>query len=172
MRDDIVNFALNKLLRGVPIPSKETDITSDHDDAALAAIAVRCPIEFKAEAMKDQDTELRQVESHMRVVVAATSDQFVTMAGSEPLLAEAAAIIQPDHGYAFHLDRLMSISAVHAGDRGEYAVLLQMLAARDKAARISGRTIPVLDFMEALLPVAHHEHVGHPQQRLVQHRGR
>lgn len=129
-------------------------------EGVLAAIAVRCPIEFSPQTEREKDVLRRQVEWHMRIVLAATSrfEYLTTIAASEPILAEAASFVKPEEGLAFYLGHHMDRSGVSVGDRGEFVAMLTLLAARDAASAASReRMITVHSFLEALIPESSHD---------------
>jgi hypothetical protein len=109
------------------------------------------------------DVARTQVERHMRLCLAATAgrDTLVTLAGSEPLLAEASYELMkgtqsnPVHHLANHSD----LNCVDRGRRGELVAALLIMRACDaaRAASSGRRWVPVDVFMEELLPPAEYE---------------
>jgi hypothetical protein len=98
----------------------------------------------------------KQIERHMRLRIAATTgfEEFVTIAGSEPLLAEAAfeltraSKVNPVRHLANHSD----LYCVDRGRRGELVAALIIMQARDMSLQPLRRWMPVCDFLKALLP--------------------
>ena len=82
---EVPDFALMKLLH-------KTAVHDIDDEGALACLAVRFALEFRPVSMAHLRLEMRQVERHMRVCLAATTgfERMITAAPSEPFLAEAA----------------------------------------------------------------------------------
>jgi len=94
----------------------------------------------------------------MRLCLEATTgfERLVTLAGSEPYLAEAAQELMFFSGAnpVWHLARNSSLSCVDRGQRGELVAMLIIMHARDTAAlREEKRDISVDGFFEALLPI-------------------
>ena len=126
---------------------------------SLACLSVRFALEFNMDGTAG-DVARTQVERHMRLCLAATAgrDTLVTLAGSEPLLAEAAYELMkgtqsnPVHHLANHSD----LNCVDRGRRGELVAALLIMRACDAArdASSSRRWVPVDVFMEELLPPA------------------
>ena len=156
-------FAKEKLLNG---PSKLAD---DDRLGCLACLSVRFALEFNADSIS-RDVTRKQVERHMRLCLAATTGfgRLITLAGSEPLLAEAAWQLMrkssetPVRRLAKHSD----LHCIDRGRRGELVATLLVMQARDAAVarRLKGETsqesarperqraVSVSDFMQALLP--------------------
>ncbi|KAK2463837.1 hypothetical protein APHAL10511_004142 [Amanita phalloides] len=134
----------------------------------LACLLVRFGLEINRDDDSSRMVALTQVERHMRLCLAATSDfqHLVTISGSEPLLAEAARIILRETLWspAYHL---LEYSKIDYGRRGELVAALLIMQARDKAAYETGsRWIAVSDFMEALLPTAAHDELQQSLPRI------
>ncbi len=74
-----------KLLDGL------SSLNEDNRSGSLACLSVRFVLEFNQGGTAG-DIARTQVERHMRLCLAATAgrETFITLAGSEPLLAEAA----------------------------------------------------------------------------------
>jgi hypothetical protein len=94
----------------------------------------------------------------MRLCLAATTgfERLITLAGSEPLLAEAASelirhsLMNPVRHLADHSD----LNCIDRGRRGELVASLIIMQARDAAAfQHEKRWVSVSEFMEALLPL-------------------
>ncbi|KAM6489485.1 hypothetical protein JOM56_015042 [Amanita muscaria] len=155
----LLSFVKQKLLNG---PS-----TLDVDNAPgiLACLSVRFALEFNADWISSRVART-QVERHMRLCVAATPglERLITLAGSEPLLAEAAyELMHPSIGnqanpvkyLAAHSD----LNCVDRGQRGELVAALVIMQARD-AALSKAKWVFVSQFMEALLPVPAYEQLS------------
>ncbi|KIL63641.1 hypothetical protein M378DRAFT_57978, partial [Amanita muscaria Koide BX008] len=122
-----------------------------------ACMAVRLALEFNTTTLESQNRERTQVEKHMRVclVMNPGSETAVTIAPSEPLLAQAAYLLMRDRE-AFDLPRELREElqkpGLDKGDRGELICLVLLLIARDVAVQEKGSAaIEVLLFMEKLL---------------------
>ncbi|KAM6501265.1 hypothetical protein JOM56_004279 [Amanita muscaria] len=158
VQKSIVYYAAEKLLGGVAFPHtterKKETLTSD---AKLACMAVRLALEFNATTLTSQIRERTQVEKHMRVCLVMNPgfETAVTIAPSEPLLAEAAYLLMQDRE-AFDLPRALldelERPGLDKGDRGELICLVLLLIARDVAVQEKdSAAIGVLFFMEKLL---------------------
>jgi hypothetical protein len=120
-------------------------------------MAVRLALEFNATVLESQNRERTQIEKYMRVCLMMNPgfETVVTIAPSEPLLAEAACLLMQDHK-TFHLPRALLSEferpGLDKGDRGELICLVLLLMARDVAAQqTSSGAIEVLLFMRTLL---------------------
>ncbi|KAM6495554.1 hypothetical protein JOM56_008260 [Amanita muscaria] len=158
IRNYIVYYAAEKLLGGVAFPhtpeAKKETFTSE---AKLACMAVRLALEFNATTLASQNRERTQVEKHMRVclVMSTGFETAVTIAPSEPILAEAAYLLMQDRE-AFDLPRVLldelQRPGLDKGDRGELICLVLLLIARDVAVQEKrSAVIDVRFFMEKLL---------------------
>ncbi|KIL63636.1 hypothetical protein M378DRAFT_662372 [Amanita muscaria Koide BX008] len=158
IQKSIVYYAAEKLLGGVAFPHtterKKETLTSD---AKLACMAVRLALDFNATTLTSQNRERTQVEKHMRVCLVMNPgfEAAVTIAPSEPLLAEAAYLLMQDRE-AFDLPRALldelERPGLNKGDRGELICLVLLLIARDVAVQEKdSAAIGVLFFMEKLL---------------------
>ena len=145
----LLQFAKQKLLNGV-------STLDGSPSRSLACLCVRFALEFNADAMS-REVACTQVEQHMRLCLAATAgfERLVTIAGSEPLLAEAASQLtwgnlkKPVDHLANHLD----LDCIDRGRRGELVAAMIVMQARDEASAAEGsRWISVSGFMKALLP--------------------
>jgi len=91
----------------------------------------------------------------MRLCLAATTgfDRLITIAASEPLLAEAASQLMHESQTSpvRHLANHSDLNCVDHGWRGELVAALIIMQARDAASRNEERWVSVCDFMEALL---------------------
>jgi hypothetical protein len=147
----LMDFAKGKLLDG------PNELFKDDRSGSLACLSVRFALEFVADGTAG-DVVCTQVERHMRLCLAATAgrEKFVTLAGSEPLLAEAAYELMkniesnPVHHLAHHSD----LNCVDRGRRGELVAALLLMKACDEARAESPDTrwVSVDDFMKELLP--------------------
>jgi hypothetical protein len=120
-------------------------------------MAVRLALEFNATTLVLQNRERTQVEKHMRVCLVMNPgfETAVTIAPSEPLLAEAAYLLMQDR-QVFDLPRALlgelEGPGLDKGDRGELICLVLLLIARDVAVQEKGSAaIEVLLFMQKLL---------------------
>jgi hypothetical protein len=154
--DDLVEFAKSKLL------DCRTSLIKGDDSGSLACLSVRFALKFNADATS-RDVTYTQVERHMRLCLAATTgfERLITIAGSEPLLAEAASqimagcLVNPVRLLANHSD----LNCVDRGGRGELVAELIVMQARDAALARNGnkRWMSVSDFIQALLPQPRYE---------------
>ena len=148
---ELMDLAKVKLLDGPPT-------LENNRSGSLACLSMRFALEFNMDGTAG-DVARTQVERHMRLCLAATAgrDTLVTLAGSEPLLAEAAYELMrktksnPVHHLAHHSD----LNCVDRGRRGELVAALLIMQACDAArAESDQRWVPVDLFMEELLPRA------------------
>ncbi len=135
VRKSIVSFARAKLLGYFEGHEPGTM----PDAAKLACLAVRLGLDFRAASSQGAEAQRVQVERHMRIALfASASDlRMVTTSSSEPLLAEASCITMraaKDWTAAESLRKHFLSSEISLGDRGEFAVALLALLARDTAA--------------------------------------
>ncbi len=91
----------------------------------------------------------------MRLCLAVTTgfERLITIAGSEPLLAEAASQLMHESrtNPVRHLANHSDLNCVDRGWRGELVAAMIIMQARDTASRNERRWVSVCDFMEALL---------------------
>jgi len=132
------------------------DTLRDDRPGSLTCLSVRFALEFTMDGTAS-DIIRTQVERHMRLCLAATagSDTLVTLAGSEPLLAEAAyeLIKKTRSSPVHHLAKHSDLNCVDRGRRGELVAALLIMRACDAARASSGpKWVPVDIFMEELLP--------------------
>jgi hypothetical protein len=126
---------------------------------SLACLSVRFALEFNMDGTAG-DVARKQVERHMRLCLAATAgrDTLVTLAGSEPLLAEAAYELMKgtQSNPVAHLAHHSDLNCVDRGRRGELVAALLIMRACDaaRAASSDQKWVPVNVFMEELLPPA------------------
>jgi len=111
-----------------------------------------------------RDVAYAQVERHMRLCVAVTTgfEKLVTLAGSEPLLAEAAyqLINNTQTNAVRHLAHHSDLNCIDRGRRGELVAALIIMQARDAArgaSSVNSRWVTVAGFMKALLPPSDYE---------------
>lgn len=130
----------------------------------LACIAVRLGVDFRGRNWEEQEPERAQVERHMRLCLTADStfSTVVTIAPSEPLLAEAAFLLSTDknikktslpNALLAHIDS----SYLAMGDRGELVAALLVLLARDAACLPNYESLMALDIPDML---NHHKSDG------------
>ncbi|TFK53306.1 hypothetical protein OE88DRAFT_1733256 [Heliocybe sulcata] len=159
VKEGLLHFAAAKLTGTASLTSE----LGDH--GVLACLAVRFALEFRSRNPYEQDVERRQVESHMRICLAATPgfETMVTVAASEPLLAEAAAVRLKGRDWARELVHHLDVSGVQRGQRGELVAMLLLMQARDKLAYrdlAPTRVFSVIEFLHALLPDSVHHQLG------------
>ncbi|TFK53301.1 hypothetical protein OE88DRAFT_1724200 [Heliocybe sulcata] len=159
VKKGLLHFAAAKLTGTASLTSE----LGDH--GGLACLAVRFALEFRSRSPHEQDVEHRQVENHMRICLAATPgfETMVTVAASEPLLAEAAAVRLKGRDWARELVHHLDVSGVQRGQRGELVAMLLLMQARDKLAYrdlAPTRVFSVIEFLHALLPDSVHHQLG------------
>jgi hypothetical protein len=127
-------------------------------------MSVRIPLEFSARTLRSQELEKTLIEKHMRVCLSVDAgfETAVTVAPSEPILAEASYLLMQSP--AFDLPRWLLAELEHPGldkgSRGELIIMTLCLQARDAAAtRLQSRTIPVNHFIQELIAPAAHDEV-------------
>lgn len=130
-------------------------------------MSVRIPLEFNTgntSTLRSLDMEMMLVEKHMRLCLSVDSgfETAVTVAPSEPILAEASSILMQSP--TFNLPRCLLAELEHPGldkgNRGELIVMILCLEARDAAAtKLTSRVTPVNDFMRELIALAAHDEV-------------
>jgi hypothetical protein len=129
---------------------------------SLACLSVRFALDFNMDGTAG-DVARTQVERHMRLCLAATTERetFVTLAGSEPLLAEAAYELMKgtQSNPVRHLASHSDLYCVDRGRRGELVAALLIMRACDaaRAASSGQRWVSVDGFMEGLLPQAEYQ---------------
>jgi hypothetical protein len=155
VKTSIIMFAGEKLLCK-PFPSSDQSIRDLTDVEKLACISVRIPLEFSLGYTHSREIEQTLVEKHLRVCLQVNPgfETPITIAASEPLLAEASYLITSNP--AFDLPRALLKELEHQGldkgNRGELIVMVLCLLARDAAAKnLDKRVIPVCDFIRELL---------------------
>ena len=146
-----MDLAKTKLLDAKPY------LDPTNGPGSLACLSVRFALEFNMDGTAG-NVARTQVERHMRLCLAATTERetFVTLAGSEPLLAEAAyelmrgTQLNPVRYLASHSD----LNCMDRGRRGELVAALLIMQACDaaRAASEGRRWISVDGFMKELLP--------------------
>ncbi|KAM6503962.1 hypothetical protein JOM56_000905 [Amanita muscaria] len=151
----VLDFAKNKLLNG------QSTLDASNAPGILACLSVRFGLEFNEDIISSRVART-QVERHMRLCIGATTgfERLVTLAGSEPLLAEAAYELMhsipntPVRCLATHSD----LNCVDRGRRGELVAALIIMQARDAAVlSVRARRVSVCEFMQALLPDSAYE---------------
>ena len=150
---ELLDFAKQKLLNGASTIDSNPEGSRSR---SLACLCVRFALEFNADAIS-RDVACTQVERHMRLCLSAMAgfERLFTIAGSEPLLAEAASQLtggdlkKPVDHLADHFD----LDCIDRGRRGELVATMIVMQARDDASAAQrSRWITVSGFMEALLP--------------------
>ena len=147
-------FAKQKLLDG------QSELTALNGPGSLACLLVRFALEFDLANADSRTVARKQIERHMRLCIAATTgfDTLVTVAGSEPLLAQAAQELM--NGTNASPVRLLAnnsdLNCVDRGQRGELVAALLIMQARD-ASSMNRRWVYVTEFMKALLPASVYE---------------
>jgi uncharacterized protein YwbE len=152
-KDELFDFARQKLLDGGP-GLKQGDMSG-----SLACLSVRFSLEFN-EDLSSRDVACKQVERHMRLCLAATTgfERLITLAGSEPFLAEVAAQLMHNSGATpvRYLANHSDLHCVDRGRRGELVAAMIIMQARDAAVAARApqrqRWVSASDFMQALLP--------------------
>ncbi|KAM6501286.1 hypothetical protein JOM56_004300 [Amanita muscaria] len=158
IRNYIAYYAAEKLLGGVAFPhtpeAKKETFTSEAKLGKLSIVVLR---KFNATTLASQNRERTQVEKHMRVCLVMNTEfeTAVTIAPSEPILAEAAYLLMEDRE-VFDLPRALldelQRPGLDKGDRGELICLVLLLIARDVAVQEKrSAVIDVRFFMEKLL---------------------
>ena len=154
---ELMDFAKQKLLNG------PTDLANGDRPGSLACLSVRFALEFNTDRMA-RDVACAQVERHMRLCLVMTTgfEELITLAGSEPLLAEAAyeLLTGTQMNAVCHLAHHSDLNCIDRGRRGELVAALIVMHARDEARRaIPGkrRWISAVSFMKALLPPSGYE---------------
>lgn len=128
-------------------------------------MATRLALQFNATTLAARNSEFEQIENHMRICIAVKEENetAVSIAASEPILAEAAEHIQ--HKLKVNLPEelrnLLQGPGLNKGDRGELVAVLLLTLARDKVVRSEGnnlrRDVGLLSFLEALLAPKWHD---------------
>jgi hypothetical protein len=161
----LMDFAKGKLLDGPTMLSQ----TQNDRSGSLACLSVRFSLEFNMDGTAS-DVIRTQVERHMRLCLAATAgrEKFITLAGSEPLLAEAAYELMNRTSWSpvQHLAHHSDLNCVDRGRRGELVAALLIMRACDaaRAASLGNRWVSVDEFMQELLPPSKYQilHDSHP----------
>ena len=148
-------FAKQKLLNG------RSSLTNGDGPGSLACLCARFALEFQADSIS-RDVACIQVECHMRLCVGATTgfERLVTLAGSEPLLSEAASQLMRESlaNPVRHLANHSDLNCIDRGGRGELVAALIIMQARDAALGTSKRRLlSVSEFIQALLPKSSYE---------------
>lgn len=154
---ELMDFTKQKLLCG-----PNTLATNDRP-GTLACLSVRFALEFNADGLA-RDVACSQVERHMRLYMTVTTsfEKLITLAGSEPLLAEAAYELLKEtlKNAVHHLAHHSGLNCIDRGRRGEVVAALIIMHACDEARRATSanrRWISVVDFMRDLPPPSEYE---------------
>jgi hypothetical protein len=157
---ELMEFVKEKLLNGPTVLSKE------NRSGSLACLSVRFSLEFNMDGTV-RNVAREQVEHHMLLCLAATAqpEKLVTLAGSEPLLAEAAYELMKESrkNAVDYLANHSDLKCIDRGRRGELVAALLIMHACDMARGGQGtssstrRWVSVAAFMEALLPPTKYE---------------
>lgn len=134
VRDNILRFAVEKLLGN-------KGNKAGNRSGYFAVIATRIPLEFHPTnsnpGFLHEQAEQIQVAKHLRFCVAIHPGftGAVTIAPSEPILAEAARSIMIEKGFSAPQKLLdaLELSGMDKGDRGELVAMLLILQAYDLA---------------------------------------
>ena len=136
VRASIIDFAKAKILCNTTMEG----LKRLGRPVELACLVLRLGVEFQGKGWEQQREERLQVDHHMRLCLAADPDlsTVVTIAPSEPILAEAAFLLSTDRGLTkiSPPDALLihiRFSYLSAGDHGELIASLLVLLARDAA---------------------------------------
>jgi hypothetical protein len=156
-------FAKEKLL------NSPYTLADENRPGSLACLSVRFALEFNVDSIS-RDVTRTQVERHMWLCLAATTEfeRLITLAGSEPLLAEASWQLMRDSPEtpARRLAKHSDLHCIDRGRRGELVAALLLMQARDAAVQLKRgksqgsegqRAVSVADFMKALLPQSSYE---------------
>jgi hypothetical protein len=148
IKRSIVKFAREKLLCKA-FPSSEESIRALSHVEKMACISVRIPLEFN---VRSRDTEKLLVERHLRVCLRVDPgfESTVTIAPSEPLLAEASSFVMNNPAFDFTCSLLTGLEnqGLDKGNRGELIGMTLCLLARDAAVKkLENRVIPVSAFI-------------------------
>lgn len=156
IKRDMVSFAEDKLFGRSLLAGENPGLYG-----MLAIIGTRVPLEFNASNFVGRKSERILVEKHMRVCLGIKPgfESAVTVAASEPLLAEAARLAMNRFLVPQALVEALSTSGLDKGDRGELIAMLILLRAQDNARvalraerREPVRAVPVEHFLRALIP--------------------
>ncbi|OCH84969.1 hypothetical protein OBBRIDRAFT_839320 [Obba rivulosa] len=134
VKSQMLNFAAEKLICG-----SWPNIDELNENQKLACLSTRLGLQFTptVDARKEAAT---QVERHLRVCIASDDSRhgLATIAGSEPIVAEAAksSMRGLDHNFdpAATLAQRLQGPTIDTEDRGELIVELLLLRAYDEAA--------------------------------------
>jgi hypothetical protein len=152
VRKSIVKFAGEKLLCKA-FPSSKSSVAALEHVEQMACISVRIPLEFN---LRSRDMEKTLVERHLRVCLHVDPgfETAVTIAPSEPLLAEASSLIMNNSTFDLPgcLLKELERQGLDKGNRGELIGMTLCLLARDAAAKeLDNRVIPVTEFIRHLV---------------------
>ncbi|OBZ69296.1 hypothetical protein A0H81_10923 [Grifola frondosa] len=126
VRDDIVRFAMDKLLCRFPGHALEGGANPLGPSETLACLSQRLPIEFMSTTFLQDGEEMKQVESHMRVALKVGEGfrTLSTVTASEPILVEAAIKAMESFSPIKALNFVADGFAVHKGNIGELVGIL------------------------------------------------
>ena len=145
----VMDYAKQKLLNG------PNELRNDNWGGSLACLSLRFALEFNMDGTA-RDVTFAQVERHMRLCIAATVrfKKMIAIPGSEPLLAEAAYELMKgtQTNPVRHLAQHPDLNCIDCGRCGELVATLLIMQAYDAARAKGERWVPVVNFMEALLP--------------------
>jgi hypothetical protein len=148
---EIMHFARLKLLNA----RRELTGQTMFGPGGLACLSVRFALEFDLANGDARGVACEQIECHLRLCVAATTgfETLITVAGSDPLLAEAARRILDlrKESPVRLLTGNFNLNCIDCGTRGELVAALLIMQARDVAS-VTSRSVYVTDFIKALLP--------------------
>jgi len=152
IKKSIVKFAGEKLLCKA-FPSSKRSVEALSHLEQMACISVRMPLEFN---LRSRDMEKTLVERHLRVCLH-VDPQFetaITIAPSEPLLAEASSLIMSNPAFDLPSCLLKELEnrGLDKGNRGELIGMALCIMARDAAVKeLEDRVIPVSKFIQELV---------------------
>lgn len=125
----------------------------------LACLAVRLGVDFQATEWALRAKEREQVERHMRLCLSASPgfEHMVTVAPSEPLLAEAAMTVMTNAKMRTAAVLLEHIdgSFISAGEHGELIVAMLLLLARDTVTAL--QSFPIVPEISIPKPILAHD---------------
>jgi hypothetical protein len=159
---DALDFAKAKLLKQLNGP---TVLVNNDRPGSLACLSVCFALEFNMDGTT-QDVICARIECHMRLCIAATTGlEKFTVAGSEPLLAEAAyqLMMESQKNVVHYLADHSDLSCIDRGQHGELVATLLIMHAYDMARemlRWDTKWVPVVCFMKALLPKSEYNTLG------------
>lgn len=113
----------------------------DWAHSSLACLSIHFALEFNPADKSGWEMAHTQIEQHMRLCVAATAgfERLVTMAGSEPYLAEAAQELMSGVGAVRCLAKNSSLSCIDHGQHGKLVAALLIMCTCDAALPSVGK---------------------------------